>query len=107
MSTQPWMGNEAERGQVVEATVISRGKGRGWSPLNWGLLTDPVFFGRGVGMKLLKRTGEVAGVSHPLSTNEVCVPQNPPTPELDQGGVSAEGLDDRSLPLHSGPTLLL
>lgn len=53
------------------------------------------------------KTGEVAGVSHLLSTNKVCVPQNPPTPELDQGGVSAEGLNACSLPHHSGPTLLL
>lgn len=67
---------------------------------------QPGILWEGSGHEVMKRTGEVAGV-HPLSTNEVCVPQNPPTPELDQGGVSAEGLDARSLPLHSGPTLLL
>ena len=46
------MENEAERDQVVEARVISWGKGRDWPPLNWGLLTDLAFFGRGVGMRL-------------------------------------------------------
>lgn len=87
------MGNEAEHGQVVEARVTSWGKSRDWPSWSWGLHICSIILWKGSGHEVVKRTGQVAYVSHLLSTNKVCVPQNPPTAGLEQGGVLAEGPD--------------
>lgn len=86
---------------LPHAAGLAPQKSRGWPPWSRGLPVCSMILGEGSGHEVVKRTEEAAGMSHLPSVNKVCVPQKPPTQELEcvclGGWVSANDLDTCSL----------